>query len=770
MNGTDRDLEGFDVQSVDGSLAAASTASSAPGWKSTSHYKKHATQDTDISTIAESTAFSGSVGSEATANIWTRLLGNDKVWDGLSADAEGNERSGPKVLALGLWYETKHFVKTVIAHPQILLVSLAVTGLAIGLGMWAITGERDAYVADKKQTAEFVARETAAYFASEFKKAFVPLYSLREAIVHSGYFDDLATQIGRYPNRLKANDVEVPGGLANLRDIEGICDDPDILKKWGDLVSTVNRENDLDGMIIRYRLLPKNTFCLEYKGGQPMMDSGMDTSNSNHPFWRMVAEDLFVNHWKGLHVFGPFMSPKGDELFCTHLAIQNKAVDTTQTIDLSAMLDAGSMDVFGTEVKDAYGYVMNYLNWGEMKKRSNIYEKFADVNMDFRLNRLEEDMDPDMPGPQGEATEHFGLLAESENSHLLNDENSIVVHTESLHGIWVNRVGIANESGWNPEWWASAVATVVCISILLGFLTASAMVKSQLHRNLVKKLLPAKAIKKVQREQTVVERFNFVTVFYADVVGFDTSLARLSPDQVMGVLNDLYFELDALAKKHGVYKVETVGSRYMVVGGAPDKVSATVGAKRVALFALDAMSFIDTQFLTKEGDKLFVRAGISSGPAVAGVVGRTMPRYCFFGGTVDMASKLEKTSKKMRVLCSETTFRLLQDSDMMFDMTRRNAGEGEVSYWINKASPCDKCFGLKKGSFILQPCGHVVCASCNVSNSFAVCPTCRTKIANRTEWTQDTPEEILDALEEQSNTSSSQNQFSLEETAPTIST
>ena len=249
----------------------------------------------------------------------------------------------------------------------------------------------------------------------------LPLYSVQQGVVHSNYFDDAATKIGRYPNRVIP---ETENEMKIMRDVSGICDDPDLQLKFRQIVQPINKENNLDGAVFAYRLAPANVFCLYERGNMDSPDKhfGFDVGSSSQiPFWSGVTEDIFIH--KEFSMFGPFAIPdKKDEVICGHIPIYKSGSE--------------GLNVHGQEVPEAWGFVMNYLDWGILKSRSNVYERFAGCNLDFQLTssvRKDDAYQNFAPFPENK------VLAESPNAALLDETNSVVIETESLHGVWTHR-------------------------------------------------------------------------------------------------------------------------------------------------------------------------------------------------------------------------------------------------------------------------------------------------------------------------------------------
>jgi class 3 adenylate cyclase len=156
----------------------------------------------------------------------------------------------------------------------------------------------------------------------------------------------------------------------------------------------------------------------------------------------------------------------------------------------------------------------------------------------------------------------------------------------------------------------------------------------------------------------IAQSFDRVSVFFADAVGSTEQAARSSPEAFADALDELFRHFDAIADRHGLEKIKTIGDAYMAVAGAPtpmaDHADAAVGMAADILGAAGNIRW-------PSGDPIVVRGGIATGPAVAGVIGYRRFAYDLWGDTVNLASRLETNAEPGRFLISESTIGELKD-------------------------------------------------------------------------------------------------------------
>ncbi|XP_068903394.1 retinal guanylyl cyclase 2 isoform X4 [Tenebrio molitor] len=211
---------------------------------------------------------------------------------------------------------------------------------------------------------------------------------------------------------------------------------------------------------------------------------------------------------------------------------------------------------------------------------------------------------------------------------------------------------------------------------------------------LLNRMLPSSVAEKLKLGMPVdPEEFEEVTIYFSDIVGFTTISAYSTPFQVVDLLNDLYTCFDATINAYNVYKVETIGDAYMVVGGLPVRVPDH--AEQIATMALDLLHQSGRFRITHlPGTPLRLRIGLHTGPCCAGVVGLTMPRYCLFGDTVNTASRMESTGAAWRIHLSEATKEHLERAggyQLDYRGPTEIKGKGTMhTYWLLGKAGFDK--------------------------------------------------------------------------------
>lgn len=181
---------------------------------------------------------------------------------------------------------------------------------------------------------------------------------------------------------------------------------------------------------------------------------------------------------------------------------------------------------------------------------------------------------------------------------------------------------------------------------------------------LLKSILPEAIADRLKKgEGSIADGLPNVSVMFADIVGFTKLSARVSPQELVEMLNVVFSAFDTLTQNHGLEKIKTIGDAYMVAGGLlnsrPDHLSA------MARLGLEMTEEIKrcSEFLNVD---LNIRIGLHCGEATAGVIGQNKFAYDLWGDSVNTASRMESHGEPGRVHCSEAVFFALEE-DFIFE-------------------------------------------------------------------------------------------------------
>ena len=150
------------------------------------------------------------------------------------------------------------------------------------------------------------------------------------------------------------------------------------------------------------------------------------------------------------------------------------------------------------------------------------------------------------------------------------------------------------------------------------------------------------------------------TVLFIDVAGFTKMTEANGPSSVVSVLNAFFDEATATITRYDGVVTQFIGDAIMATFNLP--VRDPQHAANAVRAALDIIDLAAKR--TFDGEQLTIRAGVATGPVIAGSVGGGgRQTYSLYGDTVNLSARLEALNKEhgTRILLDKATVERLAD-------------------------------------------------------------------------------------------------------------
>ena len=193
--------------------------------------------------------------------------------------------------------------------------------------------------------------------------------------------------------------------------------------------------------------------------------------------------------------------------------------------------------------------------------------------------------------------------------------------------------------------------------------------------------------------ETRVGEVRDVTVLFSDIAGFTAMSEKLSPYDVMYLLNRYFVQAGEIIERNAGYIDKFVGDGMMAIFGIDGQEDAPIRAVNAALQTLSAVDHMKP-FVAEMYDLDFdIRIGLHYGEAVLGSVGSLgHEQLTAIGDVVNVASRVEAANKEAgtRFLISEALYNIVENQVEMLDFVRtrlRGTSRRMTLYEIGRLKP-----------------------------------------------------------------------------------
>lgn len=377
------------------------------------------------------------------------------------------------------------------------------------------------------------------------------------------------------------------------------------------------------------QVLPIHAQLLEQFGQVANTDPDIDSIYILRPTSEPTTLRFFVDYAKG----GDYGAP-GELYMAGDVPVMLKG------FEMPIVEDEPVIDKFGMSIS-GYAPVIDH-------QGRSVGVLGVDVLVD-RLDILQQQVLWITFGVFGVAALMVGLLSMFVARSIRRPLNAMILATSNIaQGQYDEKIGLSREDEFG--------VLSQCFENMAKELKERQLIKDTFGRyvseEVVKNLLNSGNIPLLGGEERV------VTIMFSDIRNYTTISEKLSPVQMIEMLNRYLGEMNAIIDKHRGCVIEFLGDGILAVFGAPEYFSDH--AESALLCAIEMRERLEV--LNKEWDEnglatqwkqvgvneLSARVGLHTGPVVAGNLGSpTRMKYAVIGDSVNVAARLETLNKEL---------------------------------------------------------------------------------------------------------------------------
>ncbi|KAK9881461.1 hypothetical protein WA026_016347 [Henosepilachna vigintioctopunctata] len=161
----------------------------------------------------------------------------------------------------------------------------------------------------------------------------------------------------------------------------------------------------------------------------------------------------------------------------------------------------------------------------------------------------------------------------------------------------------------------------------------------------------------IEYKTSFMQKFENVTILYADVVNYTEMTVKLNPNELLETLNELFGNFDDVSERLKVLRIKFLGDCYYCVSGLPPDIAENHAEACVDL-GLEMIRII-AEVRKKRNININMRIGVHSGTIISGIIGYQKIHFDIWSKDVSLANQMETEGEPGKVHITQQTKKLL---------------------------------------------------------------------------------------------------------------